>query len=336
MRAAVGLSGSKEVIPPVAMPSFASVIRLFTAIVLLLPAYARANSPDPAVSLTVELDDSVYAVHQPIMVAITVTGSGEGSIEIPSLRLEDEFIDLSLSEAGRGILARTMTEDPVRASAGRPELVRIAPGKSQVEVLNLLFSYGSFIARGQPLALSFGQYVLVPGTYSLSARLRIPGEKKGLAPNLVNSNSATFRVLPAAAFPEDTLLLYDFVARARFPSYPAFLSPDAARLKAMSRENLSSFFRSRYLMLMYYASDLPNDRLPVETLIQSLRRAGVPELRRAAVFWLECKLARRKGQEKAAWLRAMNAPWLTGRLTSVRDTWLARSAQGQLDPDIGE
>lgn len=296
-----------------------------------IPGWTPTSMAQELPSLRLELDDSVYAVHQPIVAILSAGGTAERRCEIPSLRVDDGFVGIYLTTSTGQAVRRTVEECRIGVVTGPPATIPVEPGHWQVEVENLLSLYGSFVDSGSPIALSYGQFVLGPGEYQVTATLRMP-RVNGTAAPILRSQTLRFRIAPPETFGQETDALNAFVRKAAFPSIPAFLSPEGRRLEILCGQSIRQFFRSRYLMLLYYASNLPNDETPTEALVREMSQADVSEIRRAAIFWSECKVARKKGDEKAAWLRGMHGPWLTGRVEEVRETWLKRAELHRFDP----
>lgn len=296
-----------------------------------IPAWTPTSMAQELPSLRLELDDSLYAVHQPIVVILSAGGTATDRCEIPSLQVDGGFADIWLTTSTGQAVRRTVEDCRIGAVTGPPPIIPVEPGHWQVEVENLLFLYGSFVDSGSPIALSYGQFVLGPGEYQVTATLRMP-RVNGTGAPILRSQTLRFRIAPPESFGQETDALNAFVRKAAFPSTPAFLSPDGRRLKILCRQGIQQFFRSRYLMLLYYASDLPDDETPTEGLVREMSRADVSEIRMSAIFWNECKVARKKGDEKAAWLRGMQGSWLKGRVEEVRETWLKRAELHRFDP----
>lgn len=302
---------------------------------LACPAVAPATTaqgPGVDTRLDAFLDDSVYVVDQPIMLLFRLQSlSRSHAVAVPPMRRLDGFVRVILSRNGRVLPPTFHYSDEEEPKTN--ERLQLSAGGVQIEMANLLFQFGEPRIRGhEPVAGSFSQRRLSPGEYSVAVEMAWPGQPPGPASTVLRSPVLSFSIVPLSMFPADSLLLDRLVADCDFPDLPAYVTKDGQRIRNCCRDHLSQFLHSKFLTLVYYAAGLPDPGLPTDSLMESLRSAGVGPVRQGAILWRECKLSKRSGADRLHWLESAAGLWRPGLNEQVLRTWRDRHIQKKFDP----
>ncbi|HEX5032115.1 MAG TPA: hypothetical protein VFX78_11735 [Candidatus Eisenbacteria bacterium] len=302
------------------------------AVVLLLRcAIARGeiisyqDGSEIGLRLDAVLDDSTYAVDQPVLLLLRLSNTSSDSIEIPSMRIYDRYLNVRIARDERPIQRTIRTSDEPPRPAGR---LKLPPGAAQVETTNLLFEYGGLLTHQyQPVASVFGQFRLQPGRYSLQVEMDWPTAPRSSV--RLWGPLLHFSVWPWSKFPEDSVELHSLVEQCGFkPTLSDYLYPNTTEPPfACCRGHLSYLKGTRLLALAYYACHMPNKALPTDSLMTLLHDSGTNPVVEAAILFDEIKFQGPYTETGLGWLESGRAKWRAGLNSKVLSTWRERQRQ---------
>lgn len=289
--------------------------KLLLLFVMLTLSGASSASARMQLDLAVTLEDSVLLQHQTIyMIARLRNSSSEQIADIAPLAPGRGYLRLQLFQEGN--------ESPIPASipmdggnGGSPGMV-LLPGEVSTEARDLLTYFGVRGAEGRPAGIPSWWPALQPGSYILKATMTVhTGVERSIQQMTIKAADVRFRVLPIGAAPAQERLLREFFMDGR----PG--SGDIGQYSMAARRWLNKFYQSPFLIRVFRDTGAEMGKVPIDQVLQSLRRLRVRPERRAALLAVRCLVDPQVRHRDPAWYRRLIKQVPSQIERDVLDSW---------------